>query len=86
MLEGGAGWGAGRGSSAGRVRWKGPLEGGSNRCSSGGFQPRMGFQQGVPAGVPAVTPFPFVTKTMEKAVAERVGSIPQLKPYTAIKR
>ena len=28
---------------------------------------------------------PFVTDTMEKAVAALVGSIPQLKPYTAIK-
>ena len=32
-----------------------------------------------------VPPFPFVTETMEKAVAPLVGSIPQLKPYTAIK-
>ena len=36
-------------------------------------------------GLPAVTPFPFVTETMEKAVAALVGSIPQLKPYMAIK-
>ena len=95
MLEGGAGRGAGRGSSARRVRWKGPLEGGSNAgrgssvVSSKGFERRKGFQQGVPAGVragvPAVTPFPLVTKTMEKAVAALVGGIPQLKPYTAIK-
>ena len=49
--------------------------------SSKGFQRKKGFQQ----GVPAVTPFPFVTETMEKAVAALVGSIPKLKPYTAIK-
>ena len=91
MLEGGAGRVAGRGSSAGMVHWKGPLEGGtsagrgSSTGSSKGFQRRKGFQQGVLAGVPAVTPFLFVTKTMEKAVAAQVGSIPQLKPYTAIK-
>ena len=81
----------GRGSSAGRVRWKGPLEGGSgarrgySTGSNKAFQRRKGFQQGVPAGVPADTPFPLVTKTIEKAVAALVGSIPQLKPYTAIK-
>ena len=39
----------------------------------------------VPAGVPAVTSFAFVTETMEKAVAALLGSIPPLKPYTAIK-
>ena len=95
MLEGGAGRGAGRGCSTGRVRWKGPLEGSAGR----GFQRWKGFQQGFqqrvlaqkgvparnPAGVPAVTPFPFVTETMEKAVAALVGSISQLKPYTSIK-
>ena len=32
-----------------------------------------------------MTPFPFITETMEKAVAAPVGSIPQLKPYAAIK-
>ena len=91
MLEGGAGRGAGTGSSAGRVRWKGPPEGGSSAGrgssagSSKGFKRRKGFQQGVPARVLAVPPFPFVTDTMEKAVAALVGSIPQLKPYTAIK-
>ena len=53
--------------------------------SSKGFQRKKGFQQGVRAGVLAFTPFPFVTETMEKAVAALVGSIPQLKPYTAIK-
>ena len=91
VLEGGAGRGAGRGSSAGRVHWKGPLERGSSARrgsstgSSKGFRRRKGFQQGVPARVLAVTPFPFVTEPMEKAVAALVGSIPQLKPYTAIK-
>ena len=91
MLEGGAERGAGRGSSVGMVRWKGPLEGGfsagrgSSTGSSKRFQRRKGFQQGVPTGVPAVTPFPFVTETMENAVVTLVGSIPQLKPYTAIK-
>ena len=58
---------------------------GSSMGSSKGFQRKKWFQQGVLAGVPAVTPFPFVTETMEKAVAALVGSIPQLKPYTAIK-
>ena len=53
--------------------------------SSKGFRRKKGFQQGVPLGVPAVTPFSFVTETMEKAVAALVGSIPQLKPYTAVK-
>ena len=83
--------GAERGSGAGRVRWKGPLEGGSSTGrgsstgSSKGFRRRKGFQQGVPAGVSAVTPSPFVTESMEKVVAALVGSIPQLKPYTAIK-
>ena len=87
MLEGDAIRGARRGSSAGRVRRKGPLEGGSSAgrssstCSAKRFQRRKGLQQ----GVPAVTPFPFVTETIEKAVAALVGSIPQLKPYTAIK-
>ena len=91
VLEGGARRGAGRGSNTGRVRWKGPLEGGSNAGrgsstgSSKGFQRRKGFEQGVLAGVPAVTSFLFVIETMEKAVAALVGSIPQLKPYTAIK-
>ena len=91
MLEGGAGKGAGRGSSDGRVRWKGPLKGGSSAGrgsstgSSKGFQRRKGFQQGVPAGVPAVTPCPFVTETIQKALAALLGSIPRLKPYTGIK-
>ena len=53
-------------------------------CSKG-LQRRTGFQQGVLAGVPAVTPFQFVTETMEKGFATLVGTIPQLKPYTAIK-
>ena len=89
--EGGAGRGAGRGSSAEWVRWKGPLEGGSSagqgssRGSIKRLQRRKGFQQGVLAGVPAVTPFPFVEETIRKAVAALVGSIPQLKAYTAIK-
>ena len=99
--QGSGGGIAGRGCSKGFQRWKGSLEGsarrgfqrwkgssagrGSNRGSSKGFQRRKGFQQRVPAGVPAVTPFLFVTETTEKAVAALVGSIPQLKPYTAIK-
>ena len=56
-------------------------EGGSSK----GFQRWKGFQQGVPAGVSAVPIVPIVTATMEKVVAALVGSIPQLKPYTAIK-
>ena len=36
-------------------------------------------------GVPTVPNVPFVTQTMEKAIATLLGSIPQVKPYTAIK-
>ena len=91
MLEEGAETGARRVYNAGRVRWNGPLEGassagrGSSKGSSKRFQRRKGFEQGVPAGVIGVTPFPFVTETMQKAVAALVGSILQLKRYTAIK-
>ena len=85
-----AGRGCRKGCWMGFQRWKGLLEGGSSpgrvssMVSSKRFQRIKEFQQGVPAGVPAVTPLPFVTETMEKAVAALVGSIPQLKPYTAI--
>ena len=58
---------------------------GPSRGSSRGFHRTKRFQQGVPVGVPAVTIAPFVTETMKKAVAALVGSVHQLKPYTAIK-
>ena len=54
------------------VRWKGLLAHGFQR--SGGFH--QGFQQGVPAWVPAVPIVPFVTEAMEKIVAAFLGSIP----------
>ena len=79
MLEGGARRGAGRGSSAERVRWKGPLEGGSTarRGSSMGsskeVQQGKGFQHGDPAGVLAVTPFLFVTKNHGKGGCRTCG-------------
>ena len=91
VLQGGARSGAGRGSSAGRVPWKRLLQGASgagtssSRVSSKGLERRKGFQQGVPAGVPTVAPFLFVTETVEKAVAALVGSMLQLSLHTAIK-
>ena len=63
-------------------------------CSSGvpreivpaGIVPIGNILVGKNLGVQARTKgVPFVTETMEKAVAALVGSIPELKPYTAIK-
>ena len=70
----------GVGSDRARVQGGFPGEG----WQHAGEHEDRGGQRG-PEVVSAVTPFPFVTKTMDKAVAALVGSIPQLKPYTAIK-